>query len=520
MGYVVLGSLILFVTTSGGMGVSFDSERYLLMTHYFEEGSWVKAFNPVWPPLYPAVVALVSSLGFAQLTDAARLVSLLGFSVSILLVFFLGYLIQGRTVAHLSALLTSLLAPLVFVFSYCWSETLYMALSLACLLMLTLYLKRGETKQRRYIVWAGLFAGLGFATRYFGFSLLCAGGLVVALWDHDQKWGKIKRLILFALVASLPMLANFLFCLFSLGTVTREVLPARFSLPEQIAQLFVTIHNDFLTVDLNFQKYRFLTEELSFWKAFRVGWFWLSKIVVGCFFAFVVLAVRLSISSKSFREKHRLQKGVALYIVVYALVFVATASTVLIEPIGSRFLAPLYPCIILLIISSFIYFMRQHTDRVRSIASWGGILVLLLLCSIQVVSLLNIAKGVTAGSLPAMEHPGNLNRPSLKYLQANAGPKDLIITNIPDKMQLIWPRELTYLGVRSGELNRVLDHLLRQPDSYSFYILVCTEDYSSWFLTDAEEVENSTGFTVSSRTFGNDYVYRIEPVPGGSTPHR
>ena len=151
----------------------------------------------------------------------------------------------------------------------------------------------------------------------------------------------------------------------------------------------------------------------------------------------------------------------------------------------------------------------------RLFFSAAAFAAILFLCA-QLVSICSMHRGISLGSFPAMEHPGNCNRASLRFLQSRLNPNDLVITNIPDKMQFIWPRDIPYLSVSAGGLSRVLDQLVQEASHRSVYVLICAGDYSSWQITDVEEISKTTDFLPTRGVFGNDYVYQIGGRTGAS----
>jgi hypothetical protein len=45
--YGALAFVVIYVMTSGGLGVSADSENYLMLADCFTQKLWGKAFNPI-----------------------------------------------------------------------------------------------------------------------------------------------------------------------------------------------------------------------------------------------------------------------------------------------------------------------------------------------------------------------------------------------------------------------------------------------------------------------------------------
>ena len=129
-----------------------------------------------YPPLYALVLAISQPVRL-DILEWARWVSLLAFGLAILLS---GWIVWNRTK---SAFFSLAAAGLVFgsgvmlrTFSWAMSEPLYIVLELSGFLLLAVYF---QASRRKWLVAAALSAGLALLTRYVGFSLVGAMGLVL-----------------------------------------------------------------------------------------------------------------------------------------------------------------------------------------------------------------------------------------------------------------------------------------------------------------------------------------------------
>jgi hypothetical protein len=190
---------------------------------------------------------------------------------------------------------------------------------------------------------------------------------------------------------------------------------------------------------------------------------------------------------------------------------------------GSRFTTPLYPLILLLVLSLTIHVVSRldHRRQKKSLSA-AVVLGLLFFWGVQLICTSSIYKGISTGSLPAMEHPGNRNRASLKFLQDNLASNDIIVTNIRSKLFFIWPRKVPYMSGSKSELRPHLNELIAESRrrSGSVYVLLCTQDYSQYGITDIESINQETGFFPWKRVFGNDVIYKADfnaakPESGG-----
>lgn len=507
--YAALAFVVIYVMTSGGLGISVDSENYLVMASRFTQQQWGKAFNPVWPPLYPLTIAAIKGPGLAELFDAARIVSILSFVILVVTVFLLGLQFQGKFAAHFSAISALFLASLIYLYSFCWSETLYIMFSLLFLFMLILFLKAPKEKATKYLIWSGIFAGLGSVTRYVGFSLIGTGILsTLFLSNYHPGSKKFKKTLTFTLVASIPVFLHYLVCFYYYGLAGKTQFPSKYSFMHQLFRFFSTIYHDFLSFDLSFWKYVFFFE-------WEFPFFWIRMIVLLCILIFLFLFLKAVFFSKSFRNLLKPQIGVIFYFVLYSSIILYTSSTIAIDPIGSRFTAPLYPFLLLLVFSGISHVYKTFDrGRTKRIVLSLTILATILFWGIQIISTLSIYKGISSGSFPAMEHPGNLNRQSLKFLKENVDSNDVIITNIYRKLTLIWPRQEPYPHIPKKDWEEALNEITYEASRRRVYVLLCTEDFSPYGITveDIEKTDEERGLFSWKQIFGNDYIYKTKRV--------
>jgi 4-amino-4-deoxy-L-arabinose transferase-like glycosyltransferase len=197
--FIVLLGIIAFVLmlwiTPYGAGVGPDAITYLGLAKsilsgngYYLDGSQYTHF----PPLYPLFLAATNLLS-KNFILAARILNALLFGINVGLIALAVYLTAGRN------FLTSTLAGFFFLSSSlfwglhaeAWSEPLFIAFSLACIIFLFLYVYKSKLS---YIIAASLSLGLAILTRYIGAAFLpailaivffCGGDrpLVRRLWD-------------------------------------------------------------------------------------------------------------------------------------------------------------------------------------------------------------------------------------------------------------------------------------------------------------------------------------------------
>jgi 4-amino-4-deoxy-L-arabinose transferase-like glycosyltransferase len=542
--YGILALVVIISMTSGGMGVSVDSERYLITADQLRHLDFESAFKTILPhsPIfYPLTVALVQISGLAQGADAARIISILSFVISVIATFYLGLQIQGKSTAHAASLSWIVFAPLIYAFSYCWSETLYILLSLLFFLTLILFLKSPREKEIRYLVIGALLAGLGFITRFMGVALIVTGVLVlVFLRQHDRISKKFKEVLIFGVVAFIPMFINLIVPLLFFHLPSRESVPAGLSFFGQLDSFFVTIYRDFLSFNLSYDHYVFFHSAIlgkSFFESHLWGF---DVIILLCLLIFLVAFIRSIYSSASFRYSLHPQISMLVYCIFYSLLLIVVTWRIAVDPIGTRFVLPLYPFIILLIFSGIFRVFPEFTQRKLKLVFLGiAILGTFLFWEIQLISTSGIYKGVRSGDFPAMEQPGNRNRTSLNYLKKHLTSANVVLSNIPDKLTFIWPRGIPYQSASK------LDFLLSQdPRAFAdslVYILFCANDrdmnplvmefegvvpsvYTIHLLPEREQYQIIEGYLTSRKlayrkvVFGHDYIYRLSLREGIKNP--
>jgi len=328
--YIFLAVIAISLITSNKMGVSFDSKRYIVVAEHFKEGNWELAFEtlfPHHPPFYPLVIAGIGLLkirnkeaphliDFARRTreptvvdsdrvSACRVVSALGFATLVGGVFLLGWHMGNKVAAHLASLLVLTSLPFYKVFFWCWSEVVYVPLSVLFLLCLFLY-----AKNQNVIYWlsTAFLAGLGFLTRFMGTSLI-ATGLVVVLFTSKN----IKKVAIWGLIAFLPMLLY--------STIHRTTAPAEVSVFHQCWQFLSVVYYDFGGLALILILLALLVLKVKFWY------------------------------------------GISIYVGIYSLMLIAISSIIWFDPLTTRLLLPIYPFVLLYIslgLSNLVDF-RKHT---------------------------------------------------------------------------------------------------------------------------------------------------------------
>lgn len=326
--YSLLGAIIIFGLTIQGMNVSRDSLTYLTAGEYFHNAKIGMGFRTILPDHAPLYAIFLGGLQWlcGQVTGKqtcllnidknrlevtktghptaitehpiwARLAAMICFGTLLGLMYSFGRELGGTVSGHVAALLTFLVLPLTYIFTYVWSEALFLPLSVAALYCLY----RGLVRRDRTCFWlAAVFTALSLFTRFLGGAVLLTGLVTVALL-YRQRYG--MRHILWILVASSPLVLYI--------SIDRVTAPATQGVLGQA------------------------------WECVKVAYQDLGPILL-----------LLVVGSLVIRHC-RLWWPMGLYVLIYLAVLVGISSTILIDPIDTRLLIPIYP-ILILCVSLFI----------------------------------------------------------------------------------------------------------------------------------------------------------------------
>ncbi|MGB2769390.1 MAG: hypothetical protein WBC88_06665 [Candidatus Zixiibacteriota bacterium] len=335
--YISLAILLMVFLTARGINVSCDSTGYLVAGDLFYHGEFGAALDHIFPhhaPFYSLVLASAQFLTGGVLDEEDRRarpefrvrrilwashVSVFGFALTVMGMFLFGWHLGGSFAAHIAAGLTLIFSPLVRIFTWAWSETLFLPISVFCLLALFLY------TERRNVIWlilSALLAALALFTRFIGVSLVLSGCLILVLTARKPK--QLIRAIPWVLIACSPGLLY-------LG-IDRMTAPAPNGFLYQAAEFLKVCSRDLAPIGM-----------------------------------FVLL---LGLVLEIFRRRDYrtvlLWWGVALHVLVYSGMMLAICSSVSVDPLDShdsRLLVPIYPFLLLFIALALSRLYKQRQPQ-------------------------------------------------------------------------------------------------------------------------------------------------------------
>ncbi|MCW5874359.1 MAG: glycosyltransferase family 39 protein [Anaerolineales bacterium] len=205
----VLGSLCVYIATSQfGPGLSTDGARYLSTAESLAAGGGLIDYlgEPLinWPPLYPAILAVLHAISGADVMLLAQIVNIVSFGAVIALsgVFILRALPGQYTFALLASLIVATCVPLLEVSANVASDPLFMLCVLLWLLAAQQYVARRAPRHFWQMV---ALAAAACYLRYAGAALVMSGALVVLLAWRPQWRQALLHAAAYGALSGLPI---------------------------------------------------------------------------------------------------------------------------------------------------------------------------------------------------------------------------------------------------------------------------------------------------------------------------
>lgn len=342
---LILGLLF----TQSGSGISPDSTNYIMAGenfyngYGFYEGYTSDTLVPFarWPPLYPLSIAAFMYLGF-DAVEAARLIPILCFGFLMFPLFFLGKQLSSVFTGYLACIICLVSTHMLYFASYSWSEMPFILFSFLAVFFLTKFWN--DEKNRYKLLFAGsLFSSFAVLTRYIGISVLIVGVFIIMIKNRNKIKDMFYQILIFGSISTLPIMLwiyrNILLTTYFSGMI-REA--STIGLIANINVVGETIFNSLFYPFISLVHYN--------------DFFGLLVIIV----PFFILGIFLKIFPKNkkiflqYLKKHFI---VISFIFVYLAVLVAIASLWEFDPLGPRLVSPVYPFLIISLVSFFIFIL-------------------------------------------------------------------------------------------------------------------------------------------------------------------
>lgn len=333
---------VLWATATYGVGVSPDSVAYLSAAENLRSGRGYVDFsgNPIsfFPPLYPALIAILSALLGTDVHEVARWVSALSLGAIVGLVGVAAWWLTSSVgLTLMSCVLAVTAKPLRTVSLMAWSEPLFIVLTMICLLSVARWLSCGADQGFRarcgwfcIAVAAGAMACL---TRYAGVPLVLAGTGTLA-WRLFRRYSPPVFALVFLVCALSPMLVWMARNRVVTGYASGPRYPSRVTVRENIRLTAYTIGTWYTPSPLEPGPKRTAVGIVLFTGAFA----WLRS-----------LRRRVSnLPATRWEKESSLLVVFWLYAILYVTYMVTTASLIAFDSLEHRLLSPVYPATLVL----------------------------------------------------------------------------------------------------------------------------------------------------------------------------
>lgn len=206
-----------------GIGISPDSIMYTSAARSFVHHGTLLTFNQIpivdFPVFYPLFLGTIS---FISQTDPVAFGAVLNMVLFATLIFISGW-IMSRFVPSSPVYKWLVLAAIVLnpgllqVYSYLWSETLFI---LEVLLFLIVFRKYLLTHAGKWLIFAAAIAAVACITRYAAVTIVGTGGLILLLDRKLTIRKKIGHILIYGFICISLLVTNLVVNALHTGTVT------------------------------------------------------------------------------------------------------------------------------------------------------------------------------------------------------------------------------------------------------------------------------------------------------------
>lgn len=420
----VVGFVVVLASTSRyGAGINPDSVSYVFAAKSLLAGNGLINLDGtpfvLYPPLYVWILACLSFLGF-DILSSARYVNAITFAG---LVFVLGSyyerVIRSTTLALVGAFVVLVSVPLLEAACRILSDAFFVLLVVSSVILLSNFLK--EQKWSTLIV-VGLFVALACLQRYLGIAIVLTTGLALLVRLEKRTIAeKVKYLLVFGFVSLTPLalwlIRNYLLT----STLTGPRGSSQYSLLENIRSVLDTVTIWWMPSRLSFGL-RLVT----------------SLIGVTILFA-AVRSWRPRTSANAEKENSR---WISLaFTLIYTLILVTAATSSHFDVISDRFLAPVFPFIVLLVLGETAKAGVRISQQGKNIfVHWLAVSVALVFLGYPVTRAVWKVASWTQQGIRGYAGPQWSESPTIAWLRTHQL-EGVIYSNGPDAMYILTERK-------------------------------------------------------------------------------
>ena len=216
---LVGGLVAIYSTVKGPWGYT-DPVEYISVARSLDRGQGLGYYEgsarftqeKIHPPLYSLVLSAIGLFG-VDLVVASRWLNIFAFVASIFLAGWIFYRYsRAPAIGILASALMCAFPWMVVMFSSSYSEPLFVLSILSGGLGLLAYLKNEKTS---LLVASAIIVGTIPGTRYAGIGMVASAGLTVFLFASGKFWPRVRKAVVFTLIAGLPVLLWLVWVYFS-----------------------------------------------------------------------------------------------------------------------------------------------------------------------------------------------------------------------------------------------------------------------------------------------------------------
>lgn len=216
----IVGGIIAIYTTANGPWGYTDPVEYISVARGLDRGQGLAYYEgngkltpeTIHPPFYSLVLSAIGLFG-VDLVVASRWLNIFAFVTSIFIAGWIFYRYsRAPAIGIIASALMCAFPYMVVMFSSAYSEPLFVLSILAGGWGLLAYL---ENEKLYLLIISALVVGTIPGTRYAGIAMVAAAGLTVFLFASEKTWHRIKKAVLFTLVAGLPVFIWLIWVYFS-----------------------------------------------------------------------------------------------------------------------------------------------------------------------------------------------------------------------------------------------------------------------------------------------------------------
>jgi len=454
-----------------GIGITSDTVWFMSATKCLAEGRGFRTDLTAacvqtpseavvtFPPGYPALCALFVLAGMS-LEMAMLWGTTLSYAVTVGLTFlFARGLSRTAWMPHVATVMMALFAPYVHLATNAWSESTYLALSVASLWLLSRWVEDDRSTWRRLVA-AGVLTALTSVTRFLGVSVFITGLVAVHLRSRREGQGRrhawIKPALVYGLVTCIPVWTLITRNYVLRGSFTGVRPKPGLTIRENVSLTVWAVADDFCP-------YRF--PDYRSWRKPALAGFWCGVILLA------------SLRRGFWRGmRQRLQYAPRLhlclvYSLTYMYVLICMSTLHSFDVIGTRLLGPTYLFLGFVVAVGVEQWLAAPTAATSQ--KW--------LCAIGTVLLAAGAIGHALKSANSYGGGGNYyayyaNSPTTKWLKEHVKPGEPVFSSVPEVAWFYGRIPTKHPPRHSAELDLVRQYLQAMPESSKAYVVVYNDE--------------------------------------------